>query len=160
MGDQIDRQDSLSAGFAYCAVLRMKITVQRRLLTPQSTEGDLYLDGGWECYTLEPPVLPPPTKPRAISAGTFHWEKRMSPHFGFETVWVLNVPDFEDIEIHPGNMPANTLGCTLVGSIQQQNFVGHSQEEFARLMSLLPASGTVEYLDPVAPNSQPNNQVA
>lgn len=146
----------------------MKITVQRRIQTPQSTEGDLFLDGIWECYTLEPrdrKFAPAsitdggPTKPYAIPAGTYSWQKQMSAHFGFEVVAVLNVPGFTGIEIHPGSLPQNTLGCTLVGSIEQQNFIGHSQEEFTRLMSLLPASGTIAYLDVVPAAPPPNQQV-
>ena len=139
-------------------MLRVNITVQRDPPSPESTQGQMFLDGAFECFTLEPPTLPPPTKPRAIGAGTYHWEKRMSPHFGFETVWVLGVPDFVNIEVHPGNVPANTAGCCLVGSVEQQNFVGHSKEEFARLMSRLPASGEITYLDAPASAAQPPDQ--
>ncbi len=73
-----DRQDSFSAGLAHRTVLHVKITVQRRLLTPQSTEGDLYLDGGWEAYTLEPrDIIFAPRidevseKPYAIPSGSY-----------------------------------------------------------------------------------------
>lgn len=130
----------------------MKITIQRRILTPQSTEGDLFLDGGWEAYCLEPPVLPPPIKPRAIPAGEYSWRKYLSPRLGYEVVLVENVPDFIGVEIHIGNFAADTSGCLLVGSIQQQNFVGHSKEEFALLMEALPTSGTIEYFDAPAAN--------
>ena len=133
----------------------MKITIQRKTLTPESTTGELFLDAMYECVTLEPPTLEPPAKPRAIRAGTYFWEKRTSPHFGFETVWVLGVPDFVAIEIHPGNFPKDTLGCTLVGTFEQQNFVGHSKEEFARLTAKLPDSGTIDYLDaPASPGEK------
>lgn len=135
----------------------MKITIQRRILTNESTEGEMFLDGLFEAYTLEPPTLDPPAKPRAIRAGTYFWEKRTSPHFGFPTVWVLGVPDFVNIEIHPGNFPQDTLGCTLVGTFEQQNFVGHSKEAFADLMRKIPDSGTIDYKD--APAEQPNSDI-
>ena len=136
----------------------MKITVQRKTLTPQSTEGEMFLDGLFECYTLEPPTLDPPTKPRAIPADTYPWRKYFSPDHGIEVVLVENVPGFTGIEIHPGNFPRDTLGCTVVGTIEQENFVGHSQEEFARLMAKLPASGTITYRDPANIPGKPAQQ--
>ena len=126
----------------------MIITVQRKTLTPQSTRSEVFLDGLFCCYGLEPPTLPPPAKPRAIPAGTYPWYKAQSAHFGCETVWLQDVPDFEDVEIHFGNAPDDTRGCLLVGSMESANFVGHSREAFAELMQRLPATGTIQYLDP------------
>lgn len=143
----------------------MNITVQREPLTPQSTPGKMSLDGVFECYTLEPrnKIYAPmiggvAQKPYAIPAGSFFWRKVMSPEHGFEVVLIQGVPGFTGIEIHPGNIPKNTRGCTVVGTIQEQNFVGHSQEEFARLMAKLPDSGTIDYLD-APPVQQPDQSV-
>lgn len=125
----------------------------------------MFLDGLFECYTLEPPAIlyarivdQVAQKPYAIPAGTYPWRKYMSPDHGFEVVLVENVPGFEGVEIHPGSLPQNTLGCTLVGMVEQQNFVGHSQEEFARLMAKLPASGTITYRDPANIPGKPAQQ--
>jgi Family of unknown function (DUF5675) len=128
----------------------MRITVLRDEPTPQSTEGTMYLDGRFECYTLEPPTLQPPTKPRAIPAGVYNWQKYLSPKMGFEVILLLNVPDFTGVEIHPGNDPDDTIACTVVGTVEQDNFVGHSREAFAELMAKLPDSGTIDYVDKAA----------
>ena len=117
----------------------------------------MFLDGLFQCYTLEPPKEIPPTKPRAIDAGTYPWKKYMSPKLGIEVVLLMNVPDFDAVEIHPGNDAEDTLACTVVGMIESENFVGHSREAFAELMAKLPTSGTITYLDP--PETPPGQQV-
>jgi Family of unknown function (DUF5675) len=146
----------------------VRITVQRETETVESTEGQMFLDGLFECYTLEPRnkrFAPTsitdagPEKPYAIPAGIeYPWIKYFSPDHGFEVVRLRNVPGFTAIEIHPGNFPKDTLGCTVVGMIEQENFVGHSQEEFARLMAKLPSSGTILYLDPASVPGKGNQQ--
>lgn len=145
----------------------MKITVQRKTLTPQSTQGEMFLDGLFECYSLEPRDRKfAPTsitdggseKPYAIPAGTYPWRKYQSPELGYEDVLIEDVPGFTGVEIHIGNFPRNTKGCTLVGSVEQQDFVGHSKEEFGRLMLKLPASGQITYLDPPAAPADPLGQ--
>lgn len=126
------------------------LTVQRGPVDSVATQGQMFIDGLFECYTLEPPILPAPTKPRAIPAGVYNWVKYFSPHFGFEVIAILNVPGFFGVEIHPGNYPADTHGCTIVGSIEGKDFVGHSDVEFAALMAKLPDSGQITYVDAIA----------
>ena len=130
----------------------MQIAVQRTTLTPLSTQGELLLDGVHEAWTLEPVWIAEPTdvKPRAIPAGTYQFEKNTSPHFGFVVPVLLNVPGFTAVEIHPGNFPRDTHGCTLVGKIEGPNYVGQSDAEFAALMAKLPDSGEITYADPVS----------
>lgn len=123
----------------------MNITVVRKVFTPESTQGEMFLDGVFEAYTLEPPADQAPTKPRAVSIGTYTWAKGMSEHFGFEVVKVADIPDFDNVEIHPGNFPSDTHGCCLVGANDGANFIGHSREAFDALMAKLPDSGTITY---------------
>jgi hypothetical protein len=66
---------------------------------------------------------------------------------------VEQVPDFTDIMIHPGNWPKNTDGCTVVGGILGDNYVGESDVEFNALYlkivdALAEGSQTITYLDP------------
>ena len=123
----------------------MKITVQRRLLTPQSTEGDLYLDGGWECYTLEPA--------EPIPAGDYQVRMSISPrlsevfHRPFLCPEVLNVPGHTGVRWHPGNFPGDTEDCMLVGKTRGLDFVGLSDLEFQVLMTKLPDEFEVIYRD-------------
>ena len=133
----------------------MKFIVQRRQRTSESVQGEMLLDGVHECFTLEPPYKTDGTKPRCIPAGTFDLTIRWSPHFNRLMPHVENVPDFTDIEIHPGNWPKNTDGCTLVGKIESENFVGQSVEEFNTLFqkiqdALLTGPQVITYVDPPA----------
>ena len=69
------------------------------------------------------------------------------------TPHLKGVPGFDDagphgpIEIHPGNLPEQTEGCTLVGLTHGTDSVGLSDEAFVKLVSLLPADFQVCYVD-------------
>jgi hypothetical protein len=100
----------------------MTFLVQRISADGVSTQGCLYIDGTFECFTLEP------AKP--IPAGTFALSIYWSPHFNRLMPHIDGIPGFTGVEIHWGNVAANTEGCTLVGTMQGKDFVGHSVEEF------------------------------
>ena len=121
----------------------MKLTLQRLVLTPQSTCGQLHVNDELECWTLELPVkdgLPG----SAIPAGTWPVVLAPSPKFHLSTdPWVEQyamamphvqpIPNRSLIMIHWGNEPENTDGCILVGSTHQDNFIGGSRDAFAEL---------------------------
>jgi Family of unknown function (DUF5675) len=50
-----------------------------------------------------------------IVPGTYTCQRRLSPHFGFDVFQVMNVPNCDFIEIHPGNFDKNSEGCILLG---------------------------------------------
>lgn len=76
-----------------------------------ATRGYLTADDGTVLVaaTLEPapPDLPP---------GSYPCKRYRSPHFGYDVFRLYDVPGHEAIEIHKGNLPADTHGCILVGS--------------------------------------------
>lgn len=120
----------------------MELTVDRRVYTRLSTTGELSIEGVRNCYTLEPPRQIDGSKPRLIDAGryrlTIRWSwkhKRQLPH-------VENVPDFTAVEIHVGNGPDDTDGCTLVGQVlgPGPDWIGHSTDAFTKLFASLLAS--------------------
>jgi len=115
-----------------CGEIAVRMTVQRQWLTESSTGGQLSIDGRFQCFTLEPPVRA--VKPYCIPAGTYRVLLLESPRFGFVTPHVLNVPEFTEIEIHPGNYPRDTHGCCLVGNTHTPDFVGYSKAAFDALM--------------------------
>src|SRR5260370_173907 len=133
----------------------MRILVQRRSFDHQSVSGELLLDGQHECWTLEPAYcffagidkvgkpLPLP-KPRAIPAGTYPLTIRWSARFRRLMPHVDNVPDFAGIEIHWGDFPKDTDGCTLVGSQHGADFISHSVYEFDILFQKLQAAVSVD----------------
>lgn len=131
----------------------MNFAVKRRWPESQSLMGQFMIDNFHECYTLEPPVKTDGSKPRAIPAGTYPLTIRFSPRFNRLMPHVENVPDFAGVLIHWGNFPKDTEGCTLVGSIQGTNFVGHSREEFDLLFEKIDKAfdagpQTIIYIDP------------
>ena len=115
----------------------MNLTVQRQWLTENSVCGEMLVDGAFQCFTLEPPVRA--NKPYCIPAGTYQVSLLPSPRFGFITPHVLEVPNFTEIEIHPGNYPHDTEGCCLVGQTHETDFIGNSRAAFDALMLVLQA---------------------
>ncbi|MGH9967986.1 MAG: DUF5675 family protein [Pyrinomonadaceae bacterium] len=114
----------------------MKLRLERKWLTAVSTVGELYLDGRFECYTLELPIRD--GKPgTAIPAGTYELRLDPSPRFLMDMPELFGIPGRSTILIHWGNTAADTEGCILVGQTQQPNFVGHSRIAFKRLLAQL-----------------------
>lgn len=124
----------------------MNITVKRLHFTSQSTIGELFINGKFECYTLEDVCrdknkdgdLQDPGEAKvyaktAIPKGTYRVIINQSNRFKRKLPLLLNVPGFEGIRIHAGNTAANTEGCLLVGETRAQDFVGSSRKAFTKL---------------------------
>lgn len=122
------------------------ITIARKAPDQNCTMGLLGLNGIWECYTLEPspPVTPP---------GRYTYTVGPSLKFGHNVIHVNDVPGHTGIEVHCGNTKIDTDGCTLVGRTEGNDFIGHSQEEFAALLAKIPNTGIIEYLNLFDPSS-------
>lgn len=94
----------------------MELRLERAQYKPDSTIGRLYVDGRLECYTLEDGIRTNKVfGETAIPAGRYAVAVTYSPHFRRNLPLVCDVPGFEGVRIHPGNKPADTLGCILVG---------------------------------------------
>lgn len=106
----------------------MNLEVRRKLdwSDEYATEGELWMDGKFSGYTLEPPRRDPPNKPRAIPCGTYDVTWAFSPKHNRFVPLVENVPDFTGIEIHIGNYPKDTLGCLLVGNVRGRDLIQQS----------------------------------
>lgn len=97
----------------------MHISLVRTELLPDRTLGTLMVDGTFECFTLEDAVREPGVKipgNTAIPLGDYEVTFTWSPHFQQTMPLINHVPGFEGIRIHPGNSPADTEGCVLVGT--------------------------------------------
>jgi hypothetical protein len=106
-------------------------------------KGGFGLMGGAIGFTLEPPIEQPPVKPRAIPAGTYQFTIQFSEKHQYDCPLLEAIPDFDMIEIHIGNFPADTLGCILVGLQAGTNAVYESREAFEDLMAGL-TPGSIE----------------
>lgn len=118
----------------------MKLTINRKKSTENSTISELYIDSMFQCYILELPVMSEPLPGRcAIPAGTYEIVIQWSPHFNRYNMRLVNVPGFEGVEIHTGNTPADTEGCLIVGTIQSPDYVGNSTLAYTILWSKIMA---------------------
>lgn len=119
----------------------MRLRLIRGPSTTKSTLGELYIDGTFECYTLEDVVrkvkIPGET---AIPAGTYEMIVTMSHRFKQLMPLLVAVPQFEGIRIHPGNTDKDTRGCILVGQTQSKDFVGRSRPAYQVLLAKLQAA--------------------
>lgn len=101
-----------------------------------ATLGSLYVDGTWECWTLEDQIrdakVPGQT---AIPAGDYEVRLTTSPKFGRVLPEVLQVPGFVGIRIHGGNRKEDTDGCILVGQQRGPAWIGQSQLALSALMA-------------------------
>jgi hypothetical protein len=88
------------------------------------TVGKLFVDGEYECFTLEDKVREVPGQAvdqwkvkgaTAIPEGTYKVTYEYSPHFKTNRPRLHDVPGFEGVLIHTGNSDKDTEGCILVG---------------------------------------------
>jgi Family of unknown function (DUF5675) len=127
----------------------VKIEVQRKWVSGDSICGELSVDGQFECFSLERPRT---GEHSCIPAATYDVVLTFSPHLGYVTPEILNVPARTAIRIHIANKASELLGCTAVGETHSPDFVGNSHDAFASLMILLRTAVdaiTIEYLDPL-----------
>ena len=116
----------------------MKIDIFRTKETPRSVSGELFVDSQFECYTLEPSRTSPVHAGHpCIPAGVYSVVFTPSPHLGYITPELLDVPGRSDIRIHVGNFPKDSLGCVLVGQAAAADTVLESRQAFNKLMTLL-----------------------
>ena len=121
----------------------MLLTVVREPSKNGCTLGEMLLDGAHECYTLEDVVRDEKIDGEtAIPAGKYRVVLTMSQRFGKVLPELLNVPNYQGVRIHSGNVAADTRGCILVGEEKGADRVLRSREAMIELMAAL--SGVIE----------------
>jgi hypothetical protein len=122
----------------------MQLELRRKWLSPKSSGGELYVDGAFECFTLEDRFRPPPEpkvpKETCIPEGAYSVVINHSDRFGIEMPLLVDVPQFQGIRIHPGNTPADTEGCILVGRQRDVDQVLNSRAAYDVLFQKLKAA--------------------
>ena len=112
----------------------MKIKVKRLHRTDKSTIGELYINGKFECYTLEDVERDVKIDGKtAIPKGTYKVIINQSNRFKRLLPLLLDVPNYAGVRIHSGNTAEDTEGCILVGKTRSLDFVGSSREAFTKL---------------------------
>lgn len=114
----------------------MQLVVKRQPSGATFTHGDLFIDGQFQCHTLEDVVREQPGVPvaqwkvpgkTAIPTGAYKVTIDMSTRFKRMMIHVLDVPGFEGIRIHSGNTDADTEGCLLLGMVRAAESVQQSK---------------------------------
>ena len=122
----------------------MNIKLVRKFQKAGFTEGKLYINNGFECYTVEDTDRRLETggvkvqNQTAIPRGIYPITISMSTRFKKFLIEVLDVPQFKGIRIHSGNSSEDTDGCIIVGSINARDdddWVGGSKIAYERLHS-------------------------
>lgn len=133
----------------------MKIVLSRFTnLHNKSTMGLLFIDGEFQCYTLENPFrfakMPGDSR---IPEGEYKVQKRkvlspmtkryrdQFPYFDYH-LELQDVPEFQFIYFHIGNTAPNTDGCVLVGETSDfvREFVGRSGPAFEKMYKKISAA--------------------
>lgn len=135
----------------------MKLDVYRIFETDRSITSRVTVDGQQFCFALEPSRFHPVHAGHpCIPAGLYKVVLTHSPHLGYVTPELVDVPGRSDIRIHKGNKPEDSLGCTLTGENHgpAPDWVSQSAIAFDRLMEMCKAAAargeeiTAEYHDP------------
>lgn len=117
----------------------MRLLLDRKEYDAESTVGDLYVDGVWECVVMEPGVGE--DSHPAIPEGEYEVLLTHSPAFNRVLPLITDVPGRDGIRIHPGNQREQTLGCLMTGETVQfisgVPFLMHSKASFDRLYNKL-----------------------
>ena len=111
------------------------------------TEGKWYIEGEFECHTVEDTdrkIEEDPTRKiygrTAIPRGRYEVVLSMSPRFKKMLPELLNVPGFTGIRVHAGNSSKDTEGCIIVGSSNNRlddDWVGGSKIAVTQLIAKL-----------------------
>jgi len=135
----------------------VKLTVVRTQFGTDATNGLLFIDGVFECYTLEDQyqavkVMHETCIPEGTydiqfrKTGGFHAkysERYKNAHYGM--LHIQDVPNFTYILIHTGNTDEHTSGCLIVGETQQDleiskdGFVGSSTTAYKKMYAKVAA---------------------
>tara|TARA_Y100001937_G_scaffold127868_1_gene201423 strand:- start:1195 stop:1800 length:606 start_codon:yes stop_codon:yes gene_type:complete len=129
----------------------MKLDVVRIQFGEDATNGMLFIDGVFECYTLEDEIrdvkvygetaIPEGTYPVEFrKEGGFHQRysaRYKNAHYGM--LEIKNIPNFKWVLFHSGNTDENSAGCILVGDTQQDldvskdGFIGSSRNAYKKM---------------------------
>lgn len=126
----------------------MELHLQRRFFTSQSTIGELTHNAHHLCWVLEDFDRGLDSKmsldfinsakvygKTAIPTGSYEIIINYSNRFKKPLPLLLNVPGFDGIRIHAGNVATNTEGCLLPGTDYEKDRVNNSRVAFASLIN-------------------------
>ena len=119
-----------------------RLTLTRTSKWEGCTTGILHEGGTILCYTLEPQWRNLKCEKKvmgrtAIPEGTYRVRMAPSQKFRRMMPYLMEVPNFTGVMIHPGNRVEDTEGCILVGERDKPNTLVNSRRTFERLYDSL-----------------------
>lgn len=133
----------------------MHLETLRLSTGPKTTIGGFFINGRFECYTIEDTqrFIKIPGDTRIPSGGPWKVELRdvgrvtkkyrsRFPDMHNGMLWVRGVPGFKWVYIHIGNNEDDTEGCILVGDDPNNNrikdgFVAQSTQAYRRIYPVI-----------------------
>jgi hypothetical protein len=116
----------------------MMLTLRRLSDTGRATFGILSdAENKQLAVTLELPWKLNAHNVSCVPAGTYDVHRRWSPKHKCEVFELAGVPDRGNIELHVGNVPADSLGCILLGTSFGEGSIRDSRRAFDRFMALM-----------------------
>jgi hypothetical protein len=126
----------------------MKVLIVRSNFKGQTLGNILVIEDTnilFQAKTLELPDLLNEKRISCIPEGVYTCVKHTSPKFG-ECVWITNVPNRDEILIHPANYKSDLLGCIGLGD-------AHADINNDGLKDITNSKKTVEKFLDVVPNT-------
>lgn len=120
----------------------MELKLVRKHYGKEFTEGKLFINNGFECYTVEDTDRHLESggekiqNQTAIPKGIYNVTISMSNRFKKFLIEVQGVDGFKGIRIHSGNSSKDTEGCIIVGSVNNRDdddWVGGSRIAYDKL---------------------------
>jgi len=121
------------------------ITLRRKQVTATAVCGEMLINGAHYGYTLERPYQDP--EHPCIPVGRYPVQVRYSNHFQRDMVHIDNVPRRSGILVHGGNHVTDSLGCVLLGAVQnlQLSYVGQCADLVQGLINYVDSHNEEEF---------------
>ncbi len=135
----------------------MELKLKRTIHTGKTTTGELWLNGRFECWTLEAPdrdlhqhlPLVEITRRKllmttAIPTGQYEMTLNWSNRWKMYMPLVMDVPGFAGVRLYADHVAASTDGCILLGCSTGQNNVYNSRMALRNLLAKLKGAERTE----------------
>jgi hypothetical protein len=133
---------------------KFALTIARKYSSPECTAGYLSVNGAIICYALERAQIANIPLISGIPTGTYSAHLRYD-HPDKWRIELDNVPNRKNIQIHIGNISADTEGCILVGDKVEASNLCRLIDSATAYRKLKKAFYGTE-----TPNSTPNKEIS
>lgn len=137
----------------------MELKLKRRIHTGKTTTGELWVNGKFECWTLEAPDRDlhqhfPIEEIRrrkllmdtAVPSGRYELTLTYSDRWKMYMPVVMDVPGFAGVRMYADRVAASTDGCILLGCSTGQNEVFNCRLALRNLLAKLKGAERIEKL--------------